>query len=301
MDLSAFDVRVRDRAFAWLQEQVALRGDVLPRAMLSYGFVVEGERIRLVGPQGIFKPRCIELPLSITTVPAGPYSDEFDSGGLLLYKYRGTDPEHRDNVGLRRLMKLGSPLVYFQGIVPGKYLATWPAFVVADNPASLTFTVALDEAESLIENASEGVRLEVPLRRTYATREFRQRLHQRAFRERVLRAYREQCAMCRLRHQELLDAAHIVPDSDPDGKPVVTNGLSLCKLHHAAFDRHFVGVREDYIVEVRPDVLTESDGPMLLHGLQELHGKKLILPRARELRPDQELLNRRYQRFREAS
>ena len=101
-------------------------------------------------------------------------------------------------------------------------------------------------------------------------RQFRQRLHQRSFRERVLRAYREQCALCRLRHQELLDAAHIVPDTEPGGDPIVPNGLSLCKLHHAAFDRHFVGVRGHYVVEVRPDLLEEHDGPMLVHGLQGL-------------------------------
>jgi predicted restriction endonuclease len=49
-------------------------------------------------------------------------------------------------------------------------------------------------------------------RRAYVTATFPRRLHQVAFRERVLRAYAERCALCRLRHQELLDAAHITPD-----------------------------------------------------------------------------------------
>ena len=74
----------------------------------------------------------------------------------------------------------------------------------------------------------------------------------------------------------------------------------LCRLYHAAFDRHFVGVREDFVVEVRPDLLEEHDGPMLVHGLQGLQGTRIILPRARELRPDPELLHRRYERFRAA-
>ena len=98
---------------------------------------------------------------------------------------------------------------------------------------------------------------------------FRQRLHQRAFRERVLDAYQHQCAFCRFRHQELLDAAHIVR-TEPQGTPVVENGLSLCKLHHAAFDRYFLGVRPDYVVQVRADVLEEKDGPTLVHGIQAL-------------------------------
>jgi len=38
---------------------------------------------------------------------------------------------------------------------------------------------------------------------------------------------------------ELLDAAHITPDTHPEGEPIVSNGLSLCKLHQAAFDRFF--------------------------------------------------------------
>ncbi len=44
--------------------------------------------------------------------------------------------------------------------------------------------------------------------------------------------------------------------------------MSLCQLHYAAFDRSFLGVRPDYIIRVRTDVLEEVDGPMLRHGLQ---------------------------------
>ena len=87
--------------------------------------------------------------------------------------------------------------------------------------------------------------------RRYGVQTTHQRLHQQAFRDRVMRAYREHCAVCRLRHAELLDAAHIIPDSDPEGEPRVSNGLSLCKLHHAAFDQKLFGIRPDLIVEVR--------------------------------------------------
>ena len=80
------------------------------------------------------------------------------------------------------------------------------------------------------------------------------------FRERVLEAYRHQCALCHLKHDELLDAAHIIPDADPEGEPVVSNGLALCRLHHSAFDKFFIGVRPDYRIEVRPDLLEEEDG-----------------------------------------
>src|ERR1041384_3036364 len=90
-------------------------------------------------------------------------------------------------------------------------------------------------------------------------RQFGSVLISRAFRERVLEAYRYQCSFCRLRHEQLLDAAHIIGDTEAQGEPVVRNGLSLCKLHHAAFDNHFVGLRPDYVLEVRPDILRERD------------------------------------------
>jgi putative restriction endonuclease len=114
-------------------------------------------------------------------------------------------------------------------------------------------------------------------------------------------AYRECCAVCRLHHPELLEAAHILPDRHPQGHPVVPNGLALCKIHHAAFDRNILGIRPDLVVEIRRDILQEEDGPMLRHGLQELHGQDLVVvPRARELKPDPTRLEERYQLFRQA-
>ena len=64
-----------------------------------------------------------------------------------------------------------------------------------------------------------------------------------------------------LAHEEF-DAAHILPDGHPRGEPVVPNGLALCKLHHAAFDGHVLGVRPNLAVELRLDILREPDGPM---------------------------------------
>ncbi len=80
--------------------------------------------------------------------------------------------------------------------------------------------------------------------------------------------------------------------------PLVNNGISLCKLHHAAFDKYFIGIRPDYAIEVRKDVLDEEDGPMLIHGLKDLNGKTIILPSPQSLSPDPELLERRYEEFR---
>jgi len=141
---------------------------------------------------------------------------------------------------------------------------------------------------------------DVALRREYAEATVRRRLHQPVFRQRVLLAFESQCALCRLRHQDLLEAAHIREDAE-GGEPVVPNGISMCVIHHKAFDRQVIGIRPDYQVVVREDVLEEQDGPMLLHGLQKMHGTTLTLPAQEPAWPDPELLDFRFERFRAAS
>lgn len=302
------DARVRAATFDWLTEQVLKYGDVLPRQVLAQGFYLGEKRVPLVGPQGIFKPQILdEAPLSITTAPEGPYDDAFGSDGLLRYSYRGTDPNHRDNRWLRNSMSYRLPLIYFHGIARSRYVAAWPVFVVHDNPANLAFTIAVDDKAHLGIPSDRGDydpgvgEDAASARRAYITSTVRVRLHQRAFRERVLEAYRRQCAFCRLRHEELLDAAHIIPDAKPEGEPVVPNGLALCTLHHAAFDKFFIGVRPDYVIEIRPDVLREGDGPTLRHAIQGLHGARILLPARMSLRPDPGLLSMRYAQYREAA
>jgi putative restriction endonuclease len=170
-------------------------------------------------------------------------------------------------------------------------------YIVGDDPAHLTFTVSVEERRFASLGSELPESEETEIRRRYVTRLFRQRLHQHEFRERVVRAYQHHCAICRLRRDELLEAAHIVADRDPLGVPSIPNGLALCRLHHAAFDAHLLGIRPDYVVEVRKDVLEERDGPMLIHGLQGFHGTSLFVPVRSASRPDKNLLEQRYERF----
>jgi putative restriction endonuclease len=298
------DTAIRAAAFAWLAEQTRRLGsEVLPRDLLAQGFTFEGVRVPLLGPQGIFKPAALaEVPLSICTVPKvegrePPYDDQFGDDALL-YRYRGTDPNHRDNVGLRQAMDRQLPLVYLHGLVRGQYLAVWPVYVVGEDRVEHAFTVQPDEPASLrpdiVMDAADDIR------RAYVLRVVRQRIHQHSFRERVLLAYQMTCAVCRLHHQELLDAAHILPDGHPQGKPIVPNGLALCKLHHAAFDSNILGIRPDYSVEIRRDVLIEIDGPVLLHALQGVHHRRITVPRRVASRSSAAFLEERYRMFRAA-
>lgn len=276
------------------------------------GITIRGRRVPLWNYQkGIFKPEILGpdgAALSVQTSAESPYDDVHDAdAGHIVYKYRGTDPNHRDNVALRVAFERQLPIIYLFAVDPGVYDAVVPAYVVGDDPRRLQFTLMADQVSAMLTAGDPvsswlvvGDPAAVALRREYATRAVLQRLHQQRFRRLVLKAYRDQCSICRLRHVELLDAAHILPDRDPRGEPVVTNGLGLCKIHHSAFDAHIIGIDPDCRVHVREDILREKDGPMLKHGLQEVAGTRLILPRSREHRPNADFLAERFDRFRAA-
>jgi len=294
------DLRIRMAAFEWLSQQVSIFEEVLPRDIIQKGFIYEEKRIPLISPQGIFRPKEMQFPLSITTSPESPYEDSYEEG-LLVYRYRGTDTEHRDNVGLREVYKRKLPIIYFKGIVPGKYMAIWPVFIIGDNPDDLSFRMVVDDitAVNKAKDLSQAISDSDIGRRAYITATVKVRMHQRGFRERVLDAYQSQCSLCRIRHRELLDAAHIIPDEHPEGEPKITNGISLCKIHHAAFDNMFIGINPDYKIKVRKDILEEEDGPMLLHGLKELQDKSIILPPKIIHWPNKDCLNWKYKQFAE--
>lgn len=296
---SEFDAELRQAAMSWLDER-AQRGKELATYSELADFHFQQQRIPLMDPQrGIRKPASLNAALSFRTrfTPPGqvpPYDDAEGSDGLLRYKYRGTNPQHPENVALRRAYERGLDLVWFYGIASGVYLPRYPVRLVADEPAELQFAVAMDGAQLLV---TPGESLDSE-RRRYVERLTKLRLHQPVFRARVLQAYEHRCSMCRLRHAELLDAAHILPDGHPRGHPVVPNGLALCKIHHAAYDQNFIGVRPDLVVEVRRDIMDEIDGPMLTYGLQKMGGERLTEPRQRAARPDREALEERYEGFR---
>lgn len=77
------DTIIRRAAFEWLTPQVEVYGDVLPCGVLVRGFEHRGERVPLGSMHGIFKPRVLELPLSIRTAGGGPYDDSFTGDNLL--------------------------------------------------------------------------------------------------------------------------------------------------------------------------------------------------------------------------
>jgi putative restriction endonuclease len=152
-----------------------------------------------------------------------------------------------------------------------------------------------------IQDMQPGGLVSGPEMRAYTTRETRIRLHQQRFKLDVMRAYRNRCAICALRERSLVQAAHIVPDVEPEGIAAVVNGLALCAIHHLAFDRNVLGIDPDGVVHIARRLLEETDGPMLRTGLQGFHGQAITLPRRPADRPDPGRLELRFERFERAA
>lgn len=258
------------------------------------GFMLEGRRFPLVDRnRGIRNPADFDASLSIVSATDGPYNDHTGDDGLLRYAFQAGDPYGGDNRKLRAAMQQQTPIILFEKPMSNLYVPIFPAFVVGEDLESRHFIIAADPA---VRHAYRDGSIN-ELDRRYVERVVRQRVHQPVFRARVLTAYDRMCAICRLRHVELLDAAHIVPDAHELGLPHVSNGLSLCKIHHAAYDSNLLGVSADYTVHLDRHLLDEVDGPMLRHGLQDMHGVKLVVPRRREFQPSREALSERFASF----
>lgn len=295
----ATDLRLRLEAMDFLRQVTSDQEHPVTREMLLHDFTFDGEPFKLIDPtRGIRKPRQLRHALTIMTSyktkSAFNYSDEIGDDGFLRYSWKGVNPNDADNVGLRTLIGTRKPLTWFFGVAPGELQAIFPVYVVGEEPADRRFVVAFGDTAEMYRPDSP---VEAALRK-YVTREVKTRVHQPVFRSRVLRAYEDHCAVCNLNHRELLDASHIIPDSE-DGEPTVANGLSLCKIHHRAYDVKILGITPDYEIKIREDILDEIDGPMLEHGLKNLHNRPLMfLPPNRSQRPSRALLKVQYDNFR---
>lgn len=155
------ELAVRMAAFQYLDHLTRLHGEALPYHALREGFTLDGRRVHMLGPQGIYKPQFLEFPLSIRTAAPSPrrprpHNDGVEDNGLIRYRYRGEDILHRDNVGLREAMRRRLPLIYFHGLVKTKYQAIWPVVVVADDPGSLSFLVSPEDQVHAADGLTAG-------------------------------------------------------------------------------------------------------------------------------------------------
>ena len=304
MQQASFDERLRASASEYVRALELRNGGLVSQQELD-AFEFEGKRIPLLQHmRGIRVVAGLDAALTIRTTyrlrpEDRPYEDDIGADGYPRYKWRGTDSESHDNRALREAMILGKPLIWFIAVSAGVFrpLRVW---LVDEEPDHHQFVVAPSEDLRAQWGREFSHPADEALQRQYVDEVVKRRVHQPLFRQRVLVAYARQCALCRLRHTALLDAAHIREDSE-GGEPIVPNGVAMCAIHHRAYDNAVLGIRPDYVIEIRGDVLNEVDGPTLLHALQGLHSSKLALPRSRPAWPRQDLLEERYERFKAAS
>ena len=295
-------VQLRLAAFAYLDE-LTERGPYVSREDLR-AFSFGGHTFPLISgsSRGIYKPAGWPTVISILSsdrpASAGGYEDAYRDDGTLLYsfmKIRG------DGIGAynRALLETAHrqlPLILLQKIASKLFEPLYPVWISGHVEEAVIVSGVVPDTE-----IAEIVGLASELKKRYAIVKGKRRLHQEVFRSQVLSAYGDRCAICNLGHRGLLDAAHIIDDSEDEGEPIVQNGLALCRIHHGAYDQFLIGIRPDLKIEVAQDVLREIDGPMLEHGLKDISGHHISVPRSTTKRPNAERLEWKYERFRRRS
>lgn len=189
------------------------------------------------------------------------------------------------------------PLAWLVGVKPSPstlfYYARFPAYIVGIDDRNAEFIIAIDETAPPDSNHANPRQIE----KKYVSRWTKERIHQHDFREHVLSAYKISCAVCDLPHAQLLEASHIIADSEEAGIPEVSNGLALCRLHHTAYDRHLLGIDADR----RIHVATRAKSIETTHlptGLLKFDGRSLThVPSSKRLHPDGDRLTKHFQQF----
>jgi len=108
------------------------------------------------------------------------------------------------------------------------------------------------------------------------------------FRIRVYDAYNNKCAMCGI-SLELIEAAHIVPHSHELGTDEIENGISLCALHHTAYDRSLIFFNEKLDILINESKMEYLEKVGLDSGIrkfEKLAFDKIQLPKNNTLRPN---------------
>ncbi len=119
----------------------------------------------------------------------------------------------------------------------------------------------------------------LPLGDTESVSTIRVRRVQTFFRNAVLVAYENRCAISGIANPELLNASHILPWKDEKTRRAdPTNGLCLNALHDRAFDRGFLAIDTELKVVVSRSLLGGDVPDFQEAAFREFHGKPLTLP-----------------------
>ncbi len=305
--LQSLNDQIRAAAGLAIQKLIRDKGDnVFTWAEINNGFEVAGNKIHFATKAaGIFKPKELtdDAALSVKQVRPSrrgrdaPYQDKELNNGIVSYQLEGTGEETRFNRTLEQAHKKQLPLIFFRGISDGLYEAFYPVYVedfsYPNHEALLVFDAPSNAAGNLSGNAINETN-ELVAEYTFSQR--RNRLHQKAFRQRILSAYGLRCALTNLPLVDLLEAAHIISDSK-GGPPSVQNGIAMTTFHHTAFEANLMGIDPDGKIVLNSQVRGTRDGPMFNHGLLELEGRKIRFPTYVGHHPSRDFLALKFDEF----
>lgn len=185
----------------------------------------------------------------------------------------------------------GEVAVAFRPDLMGDYIRDWTALhdlgATPDILPVVTGAVQTTVAGGVPDLAG------MPARRQTAVRMVTEKVRDAGFRKRVIAAYEHRCAFCGVQ-MDLIDAAHIVPVGHPQSTDETTNGVSLCALHHRAFDKSLVTFDHRWRIRVSNREVNRlrqagHDGglPEFRTGLRDV----IVLPADPMLRPRADYLN----------
>lgn len=115
-----------------------------------------------------------------------------------------------------------------------------------------------------------------------------------SFRQQVLTAYGNRCAVSRLQLR-LVDAAHILPVGAEGSTDDIRNGLALSPTYHRAFDNGLIFLDEDLVMRINPSKELQLVTLRLNGGLPDfkgLLGKSIHLPPDRRQWPEPRIIRR---------
>jgi putative restriction endonuclease len=106
------------------------------------------------------------------------------------------------------------------------------------------------------------------------------------FRQQVLDAYSHRCAVTRMQLR-LVDAAHILPVSDPSSIDDVRNGIALSPTYHRAYDIGLIYLDQNYVMRINTQKEMQLTTLNLTSGIEQFKSSlgKIHLPADRRQKP----------------
>lgn len=200
-----------------------------------------------------------------------------NSEGRIIFGFEKTDPKSTEWVYMGLLKVLDYDYLSQNGRKVYEFKIQKLQF---ENPE-----IILKEQEELVNEAISSEPVLTEIRDTKQT--YRKiKVRSAAFKTKIKELYEDSCAVCGIRRYNKaqnpeVEAAHIYP-VEKNGTDDLRNGLSLCKLHHWAFDGGLFVIEDNFEIKVLPEILNDQN----YEEIYRFDGKKINLPKNKEIVPN---------------